>query len=293
MDVLCFGEILFDKIGGKSYLGGAPLNFAAHMKRLGARSFILSRLGMDENGDKALSEVEELGVVSKFIQRDPDHATGEVDVVLNEGSPEYTFNEKAAYDFIDLEEFIVHYTIAEFSFLYFGTLAQRNEVSRSTLWQLTEDIDFPEVFFDINLRENFYTPEIVHVSLHKATIFKLNDEEVVLVSKMLYEREMDTEELCSNLSADFQLKLIIVTKGGEGCSVYENDSLVEVAGEKVEVRDTVGAGDAFSAAFMFYYLKDGDSVKAAEKANKLGAFVASSDGAIPDYSPEIKEALKD
>ncbi len=291
MDILCFGEVLFDIIEGEAYPGGAPMNFAAHSARLGARSFMLSRVGDDDLGNKAKERMKEWGIETKFIQTDPEHPTGTVDVSLKDGAPSYTIHENAAYDFIDLEEFIIHYTIAEFDFLYFGTLAQRNDVSRSTLWQLIEDIDFPEVFFDVNLRQSFYTPEIIHVSLQKATIFKLNDEEAEVLSELLYQRQMTLEEFCAAVSADFALKVIIVTRGGDGCSIYENDAYHEVEGVNVEVKDTVGAGDSFSAAFMHFYLKTGDPVNAAAKANALGGFVAGSRGAVPEYSKEIRSLL--
>ncbi len=293
MDVLCFGEVLFDIIEGKAYPGGAPMNFAAHIAKLGARSFILSRVGSDDLGDQALQNLSAWNIETKFVQRDTTHPTGTVDVALTDGSPSYTIHEDVAFDYIDLEEFIIDYTIAEFDFLYFGTLAQRNEVSRSTLLQLMDDIEFPEIFFDINLRQEFYTREIIHVSLHHATIFKLNDEEVGVLSKILYERQMPVEELCHHLAADFNLKIIIVTKGGDGCSVFQEGKLTDVPGVQVEVKDTVGAGDSFSAAFMYFYLNTGDAVGAAKKANILGGFVASCSGAVPEYSDEIRSILKE
>lgn len=293
MDVLCFGEILFDRIEGEAFLGGAPMNFAAHSAKLGARSFILSRVGEDELGERAVREAEKLGVETKFIQTDKDLPTGTVDVQLDQGSPAYVIHEDVAFDRINLEEFIIHYTVAEFDFIYFGTLAQRDEVSRSTLWQLTEDIEFPEVFFDVNLRQDYYTPEIIHVSLHKATIFKLNDEEAEVLSEMLFGRQMTLREFCDAVAADFMLRIIIVTRGGEGCLVWQDGEVQEVPGVDTKVNDTVGAGDAFSAAFMYFYLKSGNARKAAEKANHLGAFVAGARGAVPEYSDDLRLALFD
>lgn len=292
MDILSFGEILFDVIEDKAYLGGAPLNFAAHMSKLGHNSYILSRIGADELGKRALKEIREIGVDDKFIQSDRDHATGRVTVELENGQPHYTFSTDSAYDHIDLEAFILDYTVEQFGLLYYGTLAQRGETSRSTLLHVLKQIPFDHILFDVNLRQEYYTAEIIHTGLHHCTILKVNDEETTVLAKLLFDMELDQESLARKIVNEFQLDLMIITAGEKGCYICHGEKYKHISSSPVTVRDSIGAGDAFSAAFIHSFLKDGDPEQAAARANLLGGFVASQRGAIPVYSDEIRNQLE-
>lgn len=291
MRVLSFGEILFDVIEGENYLGGAPLNFAAHLAQLGVESFIYSRVGTDELGALALEKIARIGVKTEFIQQDDTHPTGTVPVEFKNGHPDYTILENVAYDFIETaNEQLLKETA--FDVLYFGTLIQRSPVSKKTLAELIGQKKFSHVFCDVNLRKNCYTKETIRESLRHCTILKLNDDEVEVLSAMLYQQALDMETFTSRLAGDYGLEIIIITAGEKGCHVYENKQLKLVSGYPATVVDTVGAGDSFSAAFVYHYFKKRDALKAAAIANRLGAFVASSRGPLPEYSLEIRKALE-
>lgn len=293
MRVLSYGEILWDIIEGKHHLGGAPFNFAAHFARTGAETYMVSRLGNDDLGEKALREMKKLGVHTDFLQFDRKYPTGTVDVSLKNGQPSYTINSNVAYDFIDLDELYEDGIDDEiFEVFGFGTLVQRNEISRDTLMAILEDITFKHIFYDVNLRKDCYAPEHIKDSLAFATILKLNDDEVPLVSDMIFGEKLNMEDFCKQVFADYHQRIIIITAGGEGCYIYHESQLHHVPGKKVEVVDTVGAGDSFSAAFLATYLKKGNPIQAASVANQVGAFVASSKGAIPVYSAEIKKLFE-
>jgi fructokinase len=290
MNVLCFGEILFDIIEGKAYPGGAPLNFAAHTARLGAHAYMMSRIGKDTLGEKALNHMQKWGIDTRFVQIDSTHQTGRVDVTLNNGQPSYTIHENVAFDYIDWEDSISSNT--PFTFLYMGTLAQRNSESHSTLRKLIEKVEFQHVFYDINLRQKYFNREVIHESLLHTTIFKINDEEVEVITELLFGRQMTVEEFCVAVAEKYTIRTIVITLGADGCYLYSKKKLTKVPGIKVVVKDTVGAGDAFSAAFMFYYIATKDPMIAIQKANLLGSYVASCRGAVPEYSSDLIKTLK-
>ncbi len=293
MKVLSFGEILFDIIDEQPYLGGAPLNFAGHLAKQGLSSYMFSRVGKDELGKRALHEIQQMGVNVSLIQHDESHATGTVPVVLNDGQPDYTIIENVAYDFIDYAESEHQLSANRFDVLYFGTLAQRSEAAAASLHELLKNHQFSHIFYDINLRKDCFNKAIIQHSMEHCTIFKLNDEEVNVLSEMFYGKQYRLPGFMAKLSADFDIKLILITAGAKGCYVFENNVLNFVEGFPVTVKDTVGAGDAFSAAFVKHYIKSNAPRAAAKIANQLGAFVASSSGPLPEYSADIKAILQD
>lgn len=292
MRVLSFGEILFDIIEGENYLGGAPLNFAAHLAQLGAESYILSRVGKDELGKKAIEQVGSIRVKADFIQQDSRHPTGTVPVEFINGQPDYTIIKGVAYDYINYRESEQELNAMNFDVLYFGTLAQRNEESESSLKALLQRKAFKHIFYDINLRKDCYTADMIQQSLKACTIFKLNDEEVKVVSFLLYKQELEMEKFVKQVSKDNNIELILITAGAEGCYIFEEQELKFVRGYPATVVDTVGAGDSFSAAFVHHYFREKNALQAADVSNRLGAFVASSRGPLPAYSSEIKEVLR-
>ena len=288
---LSFGEILWDIIDGKPYIGGAPFNVAAHLANCGANSYMLSRLGDDALGKQALIEIQKLGVKTSLIQWDEMHPTGTVDVFIDRGQPDYTIHENVAYDYITIDALPPKEELSNFDCLYFGTLAQRNAISRTALHWILRELKFKTVFYDVNLRKGIVSKELIAASLKNSNIFKLNNDEVATISNLLFEKSVSLEEFARRITGEFNIDVIIITAAEKGCYVYDDRLLTFVPGQKVELMDGVGAGDAFSAAFLFYFTQFRNVIKSAEIANKLGAFVASRRGAIPPYSDEIKTQL--
>lgn len=287
MNALVFGEILWDIIEGNHHLGGAPLNFAAHLKKCGEASTIISALGNDTLGEKALALVKGLGVDIKSIQR-LDKPTGYVPVTIKDGQPEYEITEDVAFDYIQKEQ-LHKLNLCPYDLFYFGSLIQRSEVSGQSLKMVLDQCTFDHVFYDVNLRKNCYTREIVEYSLSKCTILKVNDEEVEVISAMLFQQQFSFEEFCKTMALKYpQIKVVVITAGAKGCYIFSEEVLTNVHTEPISVVDTVGAGDSFSAAFASVYIKTGDALQAAKVANKVGGFVATSAGPIPDYPEEIQ-----
>lgn len=296
MRILSFGEILFDIIEGEHYLGGAPLNFAGHLAQFHTpaapvTSYMLSAVGTDALGERALQEIKKLGVHTSLVQQKESFPTGTVPVVIRDGQPDYTILEQVAYDFI---EFPATRLADEGSFdvLYFGTLAQRSEQSRQTLRQLLATHRFKQVFYDINLRKDSFTKDILQESLQHCTILKLNDEEVKVLSGLFYAQELGLEGFARRTALEYGIDVVVITAGAEGCYVLEDDVFEFVKGYPAKVVDTVGAGDSFSAAFVYHYFRTKDPLYAADIANRLGAFVASSRGPLPTYTPELRRVLE-
>ncbi|MEQ8472001.1 MAG: carbohydrate kinase [Marinoscillum sp.] len=287
--VLAFGEILWDIIEGEAHLGGAPLNFASHVQQCGMPAGILSCLGHDDWGNKAMHAVEESGLDTRLILR-RNKNTGIVDVKIVNGQPDYDIIKSVAYDYIDVGN-LSHEVINEFDYFYFGTLAQRAMSTRESLYQILNQHNFKEIFYDVNLRKDSYSKEVIEKSLHHCTILKINDEEVPVVSALLW-KEMSIEGFCEHVQIQFpMIRIVLVTAGADGSYVSEKGILKHAPSKPITVADTVGAGDSCSAAFLTTLIKTGDSLKAANAGNLVGGFVASKAGAIPAYSEEIKKAL--
>lgn len=293
MKVLAFGEILWDIIEGVEHLGGAPFNFAAHSAQCGNQSFIISRLGNDKRGEEAFNQCKIHGVDNSLIQWDDKNPTGYVDVTLTNGQPDYVIIPHVAYDFIETDVAFDKIQKHAFDIFYFGSLVQRHPVSAKAVRTILEKINFKHIFYDVNLRKDCYTDEIIKSSLKSCTIFKLNSDEVPVISKLLTGVELSNEKFCQALQAQYKnIVTIVVTASDQGCFIYDQGRLVHIHARAVTVVDAVGAGDAFSASFMHGFATSGDAISAAKIGNQVGAFVATQAGAIPEYSPEIKQMLK-
>jgi fructokinase len=287
MKVLIFGEILWDIIEGKKHLGGAPLNFAAHAFQCGEKSGIISSLGQDDLGNEALRLVNDLNVNTDLVQRTDKYNTGTVLVTLDNGQPDYKIKTSVAYDFISVEK-LNRGLINQYDAFYFGSLIQRNKVSQRTLYEVLENFTFDKIFYDVNLRKDCYSKDIIEKSLSYCTMLKVNDDEVTVISNMLYGQFLDFESFSKEIIKNYpQIELVIVTAGKEGCCVFHQGKLLTVPGIPIDVKDTVGAGDSFSAAFLCAYNKTNDPMQAATVANHVGAFVASSSGPIPNFAKEV------
>lgn len=290
---LSYGEILWDIIDGEEHIGGAPFNVAAHMAKLGCSSSVITRIGKDIRGNKALDIMKKLGVDTSFVQTDPEHETGTAGVTLTGlGIPEFKLLENAAYEFIDVDaQVIQRIDETQFDVLCFGTLVQKNAVSRNSLYRILESLKFKNVFYDVNIRLDFYPEDILRRSFSHATVIKLNEGEVKLISRLLYGKELEEKEFVRQVMDEFSIKIICITKGKEGCSVFSGNAVAGWPEHVVTVVDTVGAGDAFSAAFLTNYLKTGDPFESARLGNMMGAYVASQHGAIPEYTKEIRSLM--
>lgn len=289
MKALAFGEILWDIIEGEHHLGGAPFNFAAHVVKCGGQASVISAVGNDDLGRTALARARELGVDVSWVAL-LARPTGTVDVFLEDGQPDYTIHEEVAFDYIPLQD-AERIKSGDFDVFYFGTLAQRNTESRVALDSILKDNRFDYVFYDINLRKDFHSREIIGQSLRHANILKINDQEAAVVSDMFYGAVLPLDEFCKQLSIDYGLLFIIVTAAEKGCYIYFEGSTHHVPARQVTVADAVGAGDSFSAAFVTMLKKSGVVLQAAQVANQVGGFVASSRGAIPEYPEELKGLL--
>jgi fructokinase len=282
MNILCFGEILFDVINDKKHLGGAPLNLAAHLALLNNNVYTVSGIGSDRLGQDALERIKNLNIKPDFIQTDKNHQTGLVKVAVDyKGLPSYDIVEDTAYDNITLDNSrLKQISKIPFDCLCFGTLAQRNPISRNSLDTLLKNVKTKQIFCDLNLRANYYSKKIIIDSLMRSNILKINDKEAEFLSDLLYKRKNDFKSLANLLQKDFSLDVIIITCGKNGCLAYSLDTEIKLSGIKTKVIDTVGAGDAFSAGFLSVYLRHQDLEKACVTANKLGAKIAGQSGAI-------------
>lgn len=283
--VLCVGELIWDQIGPREYLGGAPCNVAAHAARLGATSALWSAVGCDERGRRALRALRSLGVSCRWIRRDPLHPTGWARVQLDaRGCATYTFATRPAYDFLSAPAHLLN-SITRWRphAVVFGTLAQRGRASRQAIGHLLRhDHDAVRVF-DVNLRRGFASRALLRARLRCSDVLKLNETEARTVAQLLWGRWPGDEAAANRWCEEFNIKVVIVTRGAAGASAWSAHRRYDEPGIPVKVADTVGAGDAFTAAFTVIYLRTGDVPSALRAANRLGAFVASKPGAVPAY----------
>lgn len=292
MRILVFGEVLFDCIEGENHLGGAPLNFAVNAHRLGANPTFISALGADELGRRARMEMEAFGLNLRGVQTKKSLATAWVDVHLEAGNAKYTIHPNVAFDSITSDALPNSLSAESFELFYFGSLAQRSEESRETLTYILQSIQFKEVFFDCNLRQDFYNLEIIKSSLQAASIFKMNEDELPIISKLIYQRELPENECCTALAHDFDLHTIILTEGPKGCRVFQGEANYHVPAIPVEVLDTIGAGDAFCAAYAVSFLNGKTAVQSAQAGSELGSYVAGKRAALPALSDALLLRLK-
>lgn len=281
MKILAFGEIIFDIFDGEAEIGGAPLNFCAHCASLGADSAIISAVGNDALGWAAIEKLRKFGVDTRYVQTN-NLPTGQCIVTVKNGNPEYNVLCPVAYDKIQI-------TNNDFcaDVFAFGTLIQRDSVSRNTLVNIIKNGDFKEIFCDINLRKNCYDKNSCLFCLENATILKISDEEEPFLHEFdFYSFGRNEKETVKSICQKFEnIKLVLLTKGENGSVVYDKseDKFYEFSAEKAEVVSTVGAGDSYSAAFLCEYFQNGNITAAAKAGSKLSAFVVSHREAVPSY----------
>lgn len=288
MKILSFGEILFDVYGESANLGGAPLNFCAHAVRAGAQASMLSAVGKDDYGKKALAQVAGYGIDIRHTAVLGDKMTGRCLVTLNEqGVPRYDLLEGVAYDYIPVPELDGE----DFDVFYFGTLALRSDYNRQTVETLLKNGKFGDVFVDINIRPPFYSDESILLALRNATLLKISDEELPVVGKtILGAGEHSADAVIAAIKDKFpNIKLLILTCGADGSVAYDfgTGTTSRCDAVKTKVVSTVGAGDSFCATFIVNYLQGVDTVSALRKASKVSAWVVAQEGAIPGGMPQM------
>lgn len=290
--VLSFGEVLWDIIDGTYCIGGAPLNFAGHMAKLGADPYVISAVGKDQWGDKALDYLQKQNIDTSYISRS-ENPTGTVLVELEEGSPRYDIVQGSAWDAISLDrEMMKNLKAVKWDVLYIGSLAQRSDASRETLMWILDNVQRDQVFFDVNLRQQWFNREVIEYSIKRTSILKVNDEEVPVIGKLLFGKELSEDLLARKVMETYGVSIVIVTCGGDGALFFDEHREYKLKPEPAEVVDTVGAGDSFSGAFVYSYLNTGDIDRAGKLALDVAAYVVSSEGALPDYSPELRKKIE-
>ncbi len=295
MKTLAFGEILWDIIGDEACIGGAPFNMAAHLAKLGAESYMISAVGEDGLGAAALTAAQKFGVRTELLSELPGHKTGTVTVSLDKGgSPSYEIHTDVAWDAIELDAGALQSVAnGDWDFFSFGTLAQRSETNRRTLEALFEALPFAtSVVFDVNLRQNYHRPEWIARSLDRCSILKLNEDEAEVFSEAFFKTKLPLKDLACRLAEKHSIDIVCVTLGAKGAGVLSKSEWSQVPAEKVEVADSIGAGDSFTAAFVFALHHGWAAPEAARFAAKVGGFVASKRGAVPDYSEELLQNLQ-
>jgi fructokinase len=290
--VVGMGEALWDMLPEGRKLGGAPANFAYHVSQFGLDSRVVSAVGDDELGNEILANFAEKQL--DFQIEKVAYPTGTVQVTLDEkGVPCYEIKEGVAWDNIPYTPALENLAKQTHA-VCFGSLAQRNAVSRETINrfidQMPEDENVLKIF-DINLRQHFYSKELIEVSLKKSNVLKINDEELVVVGEMFGFADIDFQDKCWILLAKYNLKMLILTCGTEGSYVFTPGEVSFLETPQVQVADTVGAGDSFTGAFVAAILS-GKTVKDAHRlAVDVSAFVCTQNGAMPELAEELKNRL--
>jgi len=280
MNITSIGEILFDIYPNHKKLGGAPLNFIYHIKKLTGSGNIISRVGKDVLGSKVISQLQHAGISSEFIQQDNQHSTGMALVYLDDkGIPEFKIDTNSAFDFIELNENNEQLINFDTDCLYFGTLAQRTEVSKKTINSFfNRGIKY---FADINLRQNFYSEDILETTLHAADFLKVNYDEMHTLNDIFIQAEYATEKTANELMERFNINMLAVTREKDGSTIFENGKRYDYSNVDNKVIDTTGAGDAFAAILCIGYLKGFEIPFINKLANDFASEVCKFEGALP------------
>jgi len=311
--ILGIGELLWDMPVGpaaaadqadrqetRGTLGGAPANFTVMAGRLGNHAAILSRIGRDELGREALERLNPLPVDTGALQVDAAQPTGKVTVDLSRGEPRYTIHTPAAWDSLELSDEWVR--LAERAdAICFGTLAQRSEQSRQTIQALAAQTRSACIrVFDVNLRPPFYSEEIVEESLELATVAKMNEAEAPLILDLLglaaaepgMDRTLTLRYAAERLLEEFPgLDMVAITRGSQGSLLATRDEWDEHPGFPAVVGDSIGAGDAFTAAMTHYMLRGAGLATLNEAGNRWGSWVASQKGAMPELPEQVRAEI--
>ncbi|HKC70565.1 MAG TPA: carbohydrate kinase, partial [Terriglobales bacterium] len=280
--VVGLGEVLWDVLPERTCLGGAPTNFAYITTLMGDQGIVASRVGEDSQGIEALRRMEELGLDIDHVQTDHEHRTGIVNVEVDgQGQPRFEIAHPVAWDFLEWTN-DWRRLAEQADAACFGSLAQRSETSRATIRRFVRAM-LPGTLkvFDVNLRQSYYSPEILAESMKLADIVKFNDDELPKIMSLSKIPHKDALSSAQRLIREYDLKVVCITRGGRGSLLVRDGDKSEHSGFKVRVADTVGSGDAFTAGLVHEYLHGASLDLMNEVANLVGAWVASEVGAMP------------
>lgn len=289
-NVTAIGEILFDIYPEGKKPGGAPFNFIYHIIKLTGNGKFVSRVGRDDPGDELIDHLTRKEISTEFIQSDNVHKTGAARTRLNENKiPRFSIDEESAYDFIELSGELENLVSEKTDYLYFGTLAQRNRVSRNTIQTLAgKNV---RCFCDLNIRQNFYTRELVEDCLRSADALKLNEDELELVESMLPAGNAGTRETALRIREQYNIDLLCVTMGSEGAVLYRGDEKNEYNISPSGVVDTVGAGDAYASMMCIGYMNNWSLRKTNMFASEFAGEIVKVEGALP-HDDKIYETFR-
>ena len=293
MRVICIGEVLWDVFGDQEHLGGASFNFAAHLTKLGHQVEFISAVGNDVRGQRVLDRMREMGLSPRYVRRDPEHDTGIVSVKVSAtGQPQFVLHRPAAYDFPHLSETDFQQLFAgRVDWIYFGTLHQMGTTAKNLTSRLLDSSGSAHKFYDLNLRPSSYDAALVNELMARASIMKMNDEEVLTVAKLFGYPYESLEKFCRDYARKFCWEAVCITRGSKGCSLLIGEQFIEMPGYAITVADAVGAGDAFAAGFVHGFSNKWPPTKIADFANRVGALIASRHGAIPQWTIAEVESL--
>ena len=285
--VLALGEILWDILPSERLLGGAPANFCHRLRQLGVNAQMVSRVGKDSLGRELLSNLKALDFDLSLVQEDSVHLTGTVDVSLSaDGNPTFVINRDVAYDYLETTTPLVSAAHSA-SLICFGTLVQRSEGTRQTIYRILEAAPEATTFLDINLRKDCYSADTVSESLRRADILKLNTNEVTAVAELLQLGTTTPKDMAQAVMQKYGIETVLITLGEEG--VYAIDTRYgecTVPGVSINVVDTIGSGDSFAAGFVFSYLQGRPLDECCHFGNLIGALNATKKGGMPNISSD-------
>lgn len=290
LNVVSFGEVLWDVFPTHKKIGGAPLNVVLRMNALGAETTMISCVGEDKDGDEIISFVKNQGISTDFIQKGEDYRTGVVNVMINDkGNASYDILYPSSWDKI-VPSKAMDKKVSEADVFVFGSLICRDEVSRATLYALLDKAKYKVL--DANLRAPYYTEEVLIELMSKADFIKLNDEELHEISQKLGSPYHSFEQNIKFIAEKTNTKQVCVTKGAFGAVLYYNNKFYYNSGYFIKVVDTVGAGDSFLASLIARLLRGKSPQKSLNYACAVGALVAGHEGANPEISgKEIKKFM--
>lgn len=287
--IVGIGEVLWDHFEDKDnyMLGGAPFNFAYHVNQFGLNSLVISAIGNDKLGQKLEADVKEKNV--PYMLEHLNLPTGVVNIKEVDGKPRYDILTERAWDYIPNTEQLKEIA-ANTKAACFGSLAQRSETSRNSIFAFLDAMPSDALrIFDINLRQKWYTEEVIKTSLQKANVLKINDDELLIIQRMFGYIDITQENTCRLIMRDYQLDMLILTCGDKGSYIFTKDEMSYLSTNDIEVVDTVGAGDSFTASFIASMLKGKTIHEAHRIAVNVSAFVCTQAGATPIIPDKLKQ----
>lgn len=287
--IVGIGEVLWDffEDQDKYVLGGAPFNFAYHVNQFGLNSLVISAIGNDKLGQKLEADVKKKNV--PYMLEHLNLPTGVVNIKEVDGKPRYDILTERAWDHIPNTEQLKEIA-ANTKAACFGSLAQRSETSRNSIFAFLDAMPSDALrIFDINLRQKWYTEEVIKTSLQKANVLKINDDELLIIQRMFGYIDITQENTCRLIMRDYQLDMLILTCGDKGSYIFTKDEMSYLSTNDIKVVDTVGAGDSFTASFIASILLGKTILEAHRIAVNVSAFVCTQEGATPIIPSNLKK----